>query len=130
LAVPMTDVFDKNEKDWTYKAVPSLLLYNTTLPLPPMPASVKNMPHPTHDAAYWAAATKGMDFSKEDLVDGAQFNRILWQGLMGLKPYPATPSGLDLRANRAELLTRYRANSAQVQVQSSQKVAAETGGGR
>jgi DNA-binding beta-propeller fold protein YncE len=130
LAVPMTDVFDKNEKDWTYKAVPSLLLYNTTLPLPPMPASVKNIPHPTHDAAYWAAATKGMDFSKEDLVDGAQFNRILWQGLMGLKPYPATPSGLDLRANRAELLTRYRANSAQVQVQSSQKVAAETGGGR
>ena len=102
LAVPMTDVFDKNEKDWTYKAVPSLLLYNTTLPLPPMPASVKNIPHPTHDAAYWAAATKGMDFSKEDLVDGAQFNRILWQGLMGLKPYPATPSGLDLRANRAE----------------------------
>ena len=130
LATPMTDVFDKSEKDWTYQAVPSLLLYNTTLPLPPMPASVKTIPHPTHDAAYWAAVTKGMDFSKEDLVDGAQFNRILWQGLMGSKPYPATPSGLDLRANRAQILARYRTNSEQVPVPSSQKLVEGTGGGQ
>jgi DNA-binding beta-propeller fold protein YncE len=77
LAIPMADVFDQRQKDWTYQAAPSLLLYNTTLPLPPMPASVKSIPRPSHDAAYWAAVTKGMDFSVEDHVDGAQFNRIL-----------------------------------------------------
>jgi hypothetical protein len=71
-----------------------------------------------------------MDFSKEDLVDGAQFNRILWQGLMGSKPYPATPSGLDLRANRAQILARYRTNSEQVPVPSSQKLVEGTGGGQ
>ncbi len=78
----------------------------------------------------WAVVTKGMDFSKEDQVDGAQFNRILWKGLMGPKPYPATPTGLDLRANRAQLLERYRATSEQVPVQSSQKLVAGTGGGQ
>jgi hypothetical protein len=46
----------------------------------------------------------------EDKVDGEQFNRILWKGLMGDNPYPSTPSGLDLRANRQQLLERYRAN--------------------
>jgi hypothetical protein len=30
---------------------------------------------PDHDAAYWAAVTKGMDFFVEDRVDGAKFNR-------------------------------------------------------
>jgi hypothetical protein len=49
-----------------------------------------------------------MDFSAEDLVDGATYNRILWKGLMGNKPYPAAPTGLDLRLNREELLARYR----------------------
>ncbi|MFZ0962618.1 MAG: bifunctional YncE family protein/alkaline phosphatase family protein [Terriglobia bacterium] len=130
LAVPMTDVFDMSQRNWTYKAVPSLLLYNTTLPLPPLPASVKFIPRPTHDAAYWAAVTQGMDFSGEDRVDGAKYNRILWQGLKGSKPYPATPSGLDLRANRAQLLALYRANSQQVPVQSSHALAAGTGGGQ
>jgi len=27
---------------------------------------------------------------------------------MGNKPYPATPTGMDLRQNREELLERYR----------------------
>jgi DNA-binding beta-propeller fold protein YncE len=130
LAIPMADVFDQRQKDWTYQAAPSLLLYNTTLPLPPMPASVKSIPRPTHDAAYWAAVTKGMDFSVEDHVDGAQFNRILWQGLMGSKPYPATSSRLDLRANRAQLLARYRATPEQVPVQPGQNSGQGTGGGQ
>ena len=64
-------------------------------------------PKPTHDAAYWAKVTRGMDFSAEDRFNFAQYNRILWQGLMGNKPYPAEPSGLDLRSDRAELLARY-----------------------
>jgi hypothetical protein len=34
-----------------------------------------------------------MDFSKEDLVDAEAFNRMLWKGIMGNKPYPAYASG-------------------------------------
>jgi len=102
----MVDVFDKKQKRWTYDAVPSALLYNTQLPLPPRPKA--ELPHPTHDAAYWAAATKGMDFSVEDRLDPLVFNQLLWQGLMGSKPYPATSSGLDLRVNRDQLLEQYR----------------------
>jgi hypothetical protein len=49
-----------------------------------------------------------MDFTSEDRVDPAGFNRLLWKGLMGDKPYPAGPSGMDLRHNRATLLVRYR----------------------
>jgi DNA-binding beta-propeller fold protein YncE len=105
-ANPMADVFDMKQKRWTYDAVPSALLYSTQLPLPPRPKG--ELPHSTHDAAYWAAATKGMDFSVEDRLDPLTFNQVLWQGLMGSKPYPATSSGLDLRVNREQLLEQYR----------------------
>jgi hypothetical protein len=47
-----------------------------------------------------------MDFSAEDRFDFARYNRILWAGLMGDKPYPAFSAGKDLRANRKELLAR------------------------
>jgi hypothetical protein len=105
-AKPMTDVFDVNQKTWTYAALPPAMLYNTQLPLPPRPQG--EVVRPTHDAAYWAAATKGMDFSVEDRLDPLAFNKVLWQGLMGSKPYPATSSGADLRVNREELLKQYR----------------------
>ncbi|HZM10048.1 MAG TPA: hypothetical protein VFC15_07545, partial [Candidatus Limnocylindrales bacterium] len=52
--------------------------------------------------------TKGMDFKDEDRVDPEDFNRILWKGLMGRKPYPEATAGTDLRENREELLARYR----------------------
>ena len=32
--------------------------------------------------------TRGLDFSKEDRVDAVSYNKILWKGLMGTKPYP------------------------------------------
>jgi hypothetical protein len=51
---------------------------------------------------------KGMDFTDADRVDADDFNLILWKGIMGNKPYPVTPSGLDLRQNRAELLAAYQ----------------------
>ena len=44
---------------------------------------------PQHDAAYWDKVTAGFDFSEADQVPPAQFNRVLWKGLMGGKPYPA-----------------------------------------
>jgi hypothetical protein len=48
-----------------------------------------------------------MDFTTEDKFDFATYNRILWKGLMGSKPYPVYRTGKDLRQNRKELLARY-----------------------
>jgi hypothetical protein len=103
----MADVFDTAQRDWTYDAAPSAMLYNTQLPLPPR-TSGQIVPLPTHDASYWAAATRGMDFSVEDRVNPLAFNHVLWKGLMGARPYPETPSGVDLRSDRQELLRKYR----------------------
>ena len=87
IALPMSDVFDITRKEWDFTAKPSLLLYNTTLPLPPLSTGL-SIPKPKKSAAYWARVTRGFDFSKEDLVDGKAYNRVLWKGLMGGKPYP------------------------------------------
>jgi hypothetical protein len=107
LARPMADIFNTTPGTWSFTATPSALLYNTSLPLPPQAVGMI-VPQPAHDARYWARVTKGMDFSDADRLDGGAFNRILWQGLMGDKPYPAGPTGKDLRQNREELLARYR----------------------
>jgi DNA-binding beta-propeller fold protein YncE len=116
-AVPMADVFDLHQTTWSFTATPSALLASTTLPIT-FPSSSARVLRPTHDAAYWTKATAGMDFGAEDRFDFAQYNRILWQGLMGNKPYPAEPSGLDLRRDRAELLARYRKSRKQAPVES------------
>ena len=105
---PMSDAFDTSmdcspkqgggSACWTYSAFPAQILFTTSLPLlNKNSVNVANMPHPTHDAAWWDAKTKGMDFSQEDRVNPDQFNRILWEGLMGDRPYPSTRSGADLR---------------------------------
>ena len=109
LAKPMADIFNTTPSAWSFTATPSALLYapGVSLPLPPPPTGMV-VPKPSHDAAYWARATAGMDFTSEDRVDPASFNRLLWKGLMGDRPYPAVPSGKDLRHNRAALLARYR----------------------
>jgi hypothetical protein len=103
---PMTKVFDLNQREWTFDAVPSAYLYNTQLPLPPRLAKHKTIPKPTHDAAYWADRTKGLDFTHEDNVNPDKFNRIIWEGLHGDKPYPTVRSRLDLRRNRSLLLKK------------------------
>ncbi len=91
---PMADVFDLKQADWSFKATPSELLADTQLPIPGL--SKTGALHSTHDGAYWAAKTRGMDFSSEDKVDAVGFNRIVWQGLMP-GPYPTQRSGADLR---------------------------------
>jgi YVTN family beta-propeller protein len=121
LAAPMADVFDLNQSTWKYTATASAMLAGTGLPLPASVAKLKPL-KPTHDAAYWAAATKGMDFSAEDRIDFNKYNHILWKGLMGNQPYPETPTGLDLRNHRAELLRHYHAS----QERKLQSDAAET----
>lgn len=83
---PMTDVFDLTKTTWTFKAAASGLLANTQLPIPK--GDLASRVVPTHSAQYWARKTKGMDFSKEDRVDAALYNRILWEGLMPHRPYP------------------------------------------
>jgi hypothetical protein len=107
LASPMADIFNTTPTAWSFTAAPSAYLYNTTLPLPPQAAGLV-VPRSTHNAKYWAQVTKEMDFSDADRVDFAVYNRILWKGMMGNRPYPAGPTGLDLRQNRKELLASYQ----------------------
>ena len=71
-----------------------------------------------------------MDFSVEDRVDPQRFNRVLWQGLMGSKPYPVYRSGLDLRANRAQLLEHYRVTLQRPTTHPVQQADPSSGGGK
>jgi len=99
---PMTDVFDiRSSGRWTYAAEASTVLQTTTVLETTTLASAEPRNRvrfvagpvitPKHDAAYWDAVTAGFDFSEADQVPTAQFNRVLWTGLMGSKPYPAKP---------------------------------------
>ena len=106
LATPMSDIFNTTPSAWSFTAIPAAILYCTSLPLP-APSLPCNNPTP-NDARYWARVTKGMDFTDADLVDGGQFNRILWKGMMGNRPYPSRPTGKDLSQNRDKLLADYR----------------------
>jgi YVTN family beta-propeller protein len=108
LAAPMADIFNTTPSPWSFTAVPSPLLYYTQLPIAPPKRAELMVPKPAHDGRYWAKVTRGMDFTDADRVDDDDFNHVLWKGIMGKRPYPAKPTGLDLRQNRAELLARYQ----------------------
>jgi hypothetical protein len=104
-------VFDLSATSWTFEAIVPDALRATDLPLPSskeVPAvsrsALASCTRPEQDADYWASQTQTMDFSAEDRIDSAQFNRILWTGQNGGTPYPATRSGEDLRADRRVLL--------------------------
>jgi YVTN family beta-propeller protein len=92
---PMTDVFDTTQASWTFSAIPAyVLLTNTQLPILNKDALLKRAglratpAKLRHDAAWWAEKTKMFNFSKEDLNDENAYNRVLWEGTMGDKPYP------------------------------------------
>jgi DNA-binding beta-propeller fold protein YncE len=108
LARPMADIFNTTPTTWSFTATPSTYLYppNTNLPLT-LPVGMI-VPRPLHNGQYWARVTRGMDFTSEDRMDFGEYNRILWRGIMGNKPYPASSTGKDLRQNREKLLARYR----------------------
>jgi YVTN family beta-propeller protein len=103
---PMTDVFDIHaDGKWTYTAEASNVLSTTTL-LTSADAGREGVKFakgpqvtPKHDAAYWDAVTAGFDFSEADQVPPAQFNRVLWTGLMGDKPYPFSPTPAQHRSD-------------------------------
>jgi hypothetical protein len=57
---------------------------------------------PPHDAAWWAAKTRGFDWSDADKVavetgDADSYNRLEWEGVKPGVPYPTRRSGADLR---------------------------------
>lgn len=111
---PMADAFDLNQAPgWSFTAqVPAILAPCASgqssgcsnLPFPANTALGPKGSRPLHDAQWWIARTKGMDFSVEDRLDAAQYNRLLWEGIKGAQPYPAQRSGKDLRHNRQALL--------------------------
>ncbi len=89
---PMADAFNINSSgSWTFNAIASTLLKSTSL-LPADTSTVRfaggSDLKPTHDAQYWAAKTRGFDFSGEDRVPADLYNQILWAGLKGT-PAPA-----------------------------------------
>jgi hypothetical protein len=69
--------------------VASTVLKDTSLALNGVKFAAGPDLKPKHDAAYWTEVTVGFDFSEADPVPVAQFNKVLWAGLMGNKPYPA-----------------------------------------
>jgi YVTN family beta-propeller protein len=77
---------------WTFTAEASTVLGTTTLALARGDSGVRFAAGPNitprHSAAYWAEVTAGFDFSQADQVPPARFNRVLWTGLMGARPYP------------------------------------------
>jgi DNA-binding beta-propeller fold protein YncE len=91
---PMARVFDLGQESWSFTAVVPNVLRSTRLPLPAAAAGT-HVAHPSHPASWWAQHTRGMDFTHRDSADAAAYNRILWQGLMGDKPYPTVRSGSD-----------------------------------
>lgn len=113
-AAPMTEIFDLNQSAWSFNAKVPDLLRTSQLPLPP-PTAENSLPrtpavlawmHDKHDARYWQKRIGDMDYDVEDRLDTGRFNRELWKGMMGSKPYPKVRSGEDLRENRAALLPK------------------------
>ena len=76
-------------KPWNYSRLAFRAVLRTTqLPLPRASLqrrkTVQRMlryAHPRHTSAWWAAHSRGQDFSVEDDLDTDQFNRALWLGL-------------------------------------------------
>src|SRR5262249_15815357 len=95
---PMSELFDlRSSGKWTFFAEASTVLATTTVALATgsgngVRFAAGPMISPQHDAAYWDAVTAGFDFSEADHVPPEQFNRVLWAGLMGDKPYPTLRS--------------------------------------
>ena len=104
LAMPMADVFDPAQAQWTYRAQAADVLHATQLPIPAdrFVARQSASACGARDADFWAAKMKGQDFSSEDRLDTARFNSALWQGL-GSGPEPSDRDGKDLRKNRQDL---------------------------
>jgi len=109
LAAPMSDVFDTTLDPSTFKytATSSGALSGTTA-LSQRDLGKINEYYAAlrtgHDAAYWERVMKGQNFAREDDLDVDKFNRAMWVGLMGSKPYPTTRSGTVVERAHEEQL--------------------------
>ena len=94
---PMSKAFDIGSSGaWTFTATASTVLKTTTLALAegqsgkePVRFAEGADIKPRHNAAYWDRVMAGFDFSDADRVPQTRFNKVLWTGMMGSKPYPA-----------------------------------------
>jgi hypothetical protein len=88
------------------------LLRTSQLPLPrataenslPRTNRVPSYAAERHTAAYWQKRLGDMDYDVEDKLDTERFNRELWKGMMGNRPYPQIRSHKNLRQNRQSLM--------------------------
>jgi YVTN family beta-propeller protein len=95
LAEPMADVFDLNQATWSYKSLVPEMLRTTKLPLPrqtstnslPRTKSTAAYAKPRHKASYWEKRLGDQDFEQEDRLETDLYNQVLWEGLMGKRPY-------------------------------------------
>ena len=90
---PMADVFDITSSGaWSYTAVASTVLATSNVAMAEAGKGVKfaagPVVKPRHSAAYWERAMAGFDFTEADNVPTGPFNKVLWKGMMGNKPYP------------------------------------------
>jgi DNA-binding beta-propeller fold protein YncE len=105
-AKPMSDAFTRNSDFTPYTAVvPGNLCGQPVDPnLVPAcnnPDVEKTAAIPSrHKKQWWAQATKEFFFGVEDKLDPEKFNRVLWAGVKGDRPYPTERSHADLRQNR------------------------------
>jgi DNA-binding beta-propeller fold protein YncE len=99
---PMSDLFTKDPDLTPYAAVLPGSLCEPPVNLDLIPechqtsiprtSSLKSL----HDGKWWANATRNFNFKRPDDLDSAAFNRVLWRGVMGEKPYPVDRrSGAD-----------------------------------
>ena len=103
---PMVDVFDtRSSGAWSFVAEASTVLTGTAFARAQRGLGVQYakgpVVKPRHDARYWAKVTAGLDFSDADRVPPAKFNRIVWRGIKGNKPYPAR-RGRELAKNDSD----------------------------
>ena len=102
---PMTDAFDLKQPAWSFVAEPSPVLRDTqALRNVPLKQSSAAPRQSTHPAAWWAERTRGYDWSVEDRIDAVGFNKLLWEGLAGNRPYPTERDGKNYSADRARVL--------------------------
>jgi hypothetical protein len=110
----MTDVFNTSQSPaWTYTATASTVLKSTTLTTylaqPDHPVQFASGPdiQPTHDAKWWALRTRGFNFKDEDRLPADRFNRLVWSGVVGKRPYPEQRSGRIEAAEQARNAERH-----------------------
>ena len=109
LAMPMADVFDPTQSQWSYRAEAAGVLRTTKLPIASdrfaRKAQSADPGCSGRTAAYWSAAMRGQDFRTEDKLDTEAFNAALWKGL-GSGSEPRLRHGGDLRDRHKDRLYR------------------------